>query len=109
MLVSTNHKQNVIADARFFDSAALGDRSHGRAGAGRISSLRQAEGRLFDRLRTGSAGSDDHPSKPKPGLPGTPTDARKTAQLVKEPFSSPSLFLIVRKRTGNCTLLFYDD
>jgi hypothetical protein len=24
--------------------------------------------------------SDDHPSKPKPGLPGTPTDAAKTPQ-----------------------------
>ena len=31
-------------------------------------------------LRISARGSDDHPSKPKPGLPGTPTDAARTPQ-----------------------------
>jgi len=35
-------------------------------------------------LGTSARGSDDHPSKPKPGLPGTPTDAAKTPQLYKK-------------------------
>jgi len=30
--------------------------------------------------RRPACGSDDHPSKPKPGLPGTPTDAARTPQ-----------------------------
>ena len=58
--------------------------------------------RSFDSLRSlriSPRGSNDHPSKPKPGSLGTPTNAAKTAQVLSNctaKCSARNLSLVLR-------------